>query len=242
MIEIDKFSLRLKGRQVLGNISLSVGEGEALGIAGSMGSGKTSLLYSIKGIIPSLVKGELSGTLKVNGKNGNSLRSDVGIVLQNPNDQIFSRTVMDEVQFGLRNTGFKGNELSEKAEGALDFVGLAHRKDEDPFLLSQGQRQKLAIASILAMDPKVLLLDEPTSSLDHRTSLEVYKALSELRDNGKTIAVVEHNTDLLEPFADRFLLLDGGAQKAFGGKEAFHAEGIENTGVKIPWNLREKRA
>lgn len=239
MIEANGFSLKLKGRQVLRDISMRVGKGEALGIAGSMGSGKTSFLYSVKGIIPSLVKGEISGALTVNGMNGNSLRKEVGIVLQNPNDQIFSRTVLEEAQFGLRNMGFRGKELAERAEASLDFVGLLGRGDDDPFELSQGQRQKLAIASVLAMEPEVLLLDEPTSSLDHRTALEVYKALSELRDGGKTVVVVEHDTDLLEPFADRFLLLDNGVQKAFGGKEAFLSKGIEKTGVKIPWNLRE---
>jgi energy-coupling factor transporter ATP-binding protein EcfA2 len=242
VIEADGFSLKLKERSVLEGISFSIGSGEALGIAGSMGSGKTSLLYSIKGIIPSLVGGKIGGKLRVNGKNGGSLRRDVGIVLQNPNDQIFSRTLQEEVEFGLRNGGMKGEKLKEKSGEALDFVGLLHRKDDDPFNLSQGQRQKLAIASVLAMEPEVILLDEPTASLDHYTSLEVYKALSELREAGKTIVVVDHDTDFLEPFADRFLLLDGGKQKAFGGKEAFLGGGIGKTGVKIPWKLRQAKA
>lgn len=242
MIRIENLSLTLGKREVLKGISFSLGRGEALGICGSMGSGKSSLLYSIKGIIPSLMRGKLSGKLLVNGQNGKGMRKGVGIVFQNPNDQIFSNTLYEEVEFGLKNFGFKGEELRSRTESALAQVGLLERKGDNPFELSQGQRQKLAIASVLAMEPEVILLDEPASNLDHRGSLEIYKMLSLLRDKGKTIVVVEHDTDLLHGFADKFLVLDEGRQVAFGGEEVFSHPDTAKAGVKIPWKRREKQA
>lgn len=240
MISADNFSLSIKGRQVLRGLEFAIGKGEALGIAGSMGSGKSSLLYCMKGIIPSLKRGEISGNLHIvgNGGNGSSLRKNVGIVFQDPNDQIFSKTVYDEVSFGLRNRGLSGALLEGRAEDALNLVGLWGRREEDPFELSQGQRQKLAIASVLAMEPEVLLLDEPTASLDHRTTREVYKTLDELRESGKTIVIVEHDTDSLVSFADKFLILDSGLQKAFGGEEVFSLPEVEQAGVKSPWGRK----
>ncbi len=241
MIIADSLSLKIKERQILRNLSFGIGKGEALGISGSMGSGKTSLLYCIKSIIPALKKGKVSGSLKVNGgPNDKNLRKDVGIVFQDPNDQIFSRTVYDEVQFGLRNYGHSGAILEEKVENALNRVRLWNRKDDDPFELSHGQKQKLALASVLAMEPEILLLDEPTASLDYRTSVEVYQTLGELRESGKTIVVVDHNTDLLLSLADKFLILDGGMQVAFGEEEVFSKAEVKKAGVKIPWSLKGK--
>ena len=242
MIIADSFSLKIKERQVLKNLAFSIGKGEALGISGSMGSGKTSLLYCMKNIIPLLKKGDVSGRLSVNrSTNGKGLRKDVGIVFQDPNDQIFSRTVYDEVQFGLKNYGYKGALLEEKVENALTRGGLWNRKNDDPFELSHGQNQKLALASVLAMGPEILLLDEPTASLDYRTSLEVYGALGALRESGTTIVVVDHNTDLLLSLADKFLILDGGRQVAFGDEEVFLKPEVKGAGVKIPWSLTKEK-
>ncbi|MBD3389825.1 ATP-binding cassette domain-containing protein [Candidatus Micrarchaeota archaeon] len=241
MIEVGNFSLRIKERQILDRIDFAIGKGEALGVSGSMGSGKTSLLYCLKGIIPKMKKGELSGGIKIAGKGSDGLRKDVGIVFQDPNDQIFSKTVYDEVCFGLRNHGHSGAVLEEKAEEALNMMGLWNRRNEDPFVLSHGQRQKLAIASVLAMEPEVLLLDEPTASLDHHTTVEVYRKLDELREEGNTIVVVEHDTDMLVSFADKFLIIDHGMQKAFGDEEIFHNPEVEQAGVKIPWGLKEEK-
>lgn len=241
MISLEGFSLSFRERQVLRNLDFAIGKGEALGVSGSMGSGKTSLLYCMKGIIPHLKKGKVSGKLQVNGMEKNKLRKDVGIVFQDPNDQIFSKTVYDEVRFGLKNHGFRSPVLEEKVEGALNQVGLWNRREDDPFELSHGQRQKLAIASVLAMEPDIILLDEPTASLDHRTTLEVYKTLGELREAGKTIVVVEHDTDSLVSFADKFLILDHGLQKAFGDEDVFSLPEVHESGVKIPWGLKGKQ-
>jgi energy-coupling factor transporter ATP-binding protein EcfA2 len=242
MIEVQNLSLSLGKREVLKGISFSLEKGSALGICGSMGSGKSSLLYSIKGIIPSLMPGKISGKIIVGGQNGSGMRRNVGIVFQNPNDQIFSNTLYEEVEFGLKNFGFKGEDLRARTENALQQVGLLARKDENPFELSQGQRQKLTIASVLAIEPEVILLDEPASNLDHRTSLEVYRMLSSLKERGKTILVVEHDTDLLHGFADKFLVLDEGKQVAFGGEEVFSHPHTAKAGVKIPWKQKAKQA
>ena len=124
MIEVQNLSLSLGKREVLKGISFSLEKGSALGICGSMGSGKSSLLYSIKGIIPSLMPGKISGKILVGGQNGSGMRRNVGIVFQNPNDQIFSNTLYDEVEFGLKNFGFRGEDLRVRTESALAQVGL----------------------------------------------------------------------------------------------------------------------
>ena len=243
MISVDSFSLKIGKRQVLQDISFNLPKGEVLGISGSMGSGKTSLLYCLKAIIPVLKKGDVSGDIFLNGVSvgKKELRKDIGIVFQDPNDQIFSRTVYDEVCFGLKNYSYSGATLNQKIQTALTDMGLWERRDDDPFELSQGQKQKLALASVLAMDPQILLLDEPTASLDYRTALEVYSILGDLQKSGKTIVIVDHNTDLLSSIANRFLILDNGFQVAFGTQDIFLKPEVKNAGVKIPWRLSEKR-
>ncbi len=233
-LDVQGLSLSIKGRKVLDGVSFSVPAGGSLGIVGTMGSGKTSLLHCIKGIIPSIVKGEMQGSVLLGGAARKPMDMGIGIVFQNPNDQIFCPTLREEVEFGLRNQRWNG-QLEERAAEALWKVGLHKRAEEDPFDLSHGQRQKLAIASVLAMDPGVILLDEPTSSLDHRTSLEIYSILSGLTREGKTVVVVEHDTDLLLGLGKQFLVLDSGRVVAQGDESIFLRGEVADCGVKIPW-------
>lgn len=235
MLEVDSLSVSIKGRKVLQGVSFSLGRGECLGIAGTMGSGKTTLLYSIKGIIPELKSGRVQGSIKLFGEPWKPMDRRIGIVFQNPNDQIFCSTLAEEVGFGLRNLGIRGRELEAKVEDALRRVGLEERASDDPFDLSQGQRQKLAIASVLAMGPELVMLDEPTSSLDHRASVEIYDILRGLAREGRGIIVVEHDTDYLATLGGKYLVLNEGKVIAYGGKEIFKREDVKKSGVKVPW-------
>jgi len=235
MLDVSALSVSIRGRKVLQDISFSLKKGESLGIAGTMGSGKTTLLYSIKGIIPGLKSGKVEGSIKFSGEPRKAMDKRIGIVFQNPNDQVFCSTVAEEVGFGLKNLGIKGRELEAKVEDALMRVGLETRAKDDPFELSQGQRQKLAIASVLAMGPELIMLDEPTSSLDHRASIEIYDILRGLVGEGKGVIVVEHDTDYLVGLKGKYLILNEGKSIAYGGKEIFSREDVKASGVKIPW-------
>ncbi|NYZ61021.1 ABC transporter ATP-binding protein [Candidatus Micrarchaeota archaeon] len=235
MLDVEKLSVSIKGRRILQDVSFSLKKGESLGIAGTMGSGKTTLLYSIKGIIPGLKSGKVDGRIIFSGAPRKAMDKRIGIVFQNPNDQVFCNTVAEEVGFGLKNLGIKGHALEASVQDALRRVGLEGRAKDDPFELSQGQRQKLAIASVLAMGPELIMLDEPTSSLDHRASVEIYDILRGLVKEGKSVIVVEHDTDYLVGLGGKFLVLDEGRQVAQGGKEIFGLKEVKGCGVKIPW-------
>ncbi|HNT61188.1 MAG TPA: ATP-binding cassette domain-containing protein, partial [Candidatus Bilamarchaeaceae archaeon] len=124
--------------------------------------------------------------------------------------------------------------LDGRARMALKRVGLEKRANDDPFELSQGQRQKLAIASVLAMGPDLILLDEPTSSLDHRAGLEIYDILRGLSLEGKSLMVVEHNTDYLARLGSKYLVLNDGRQIAYGGSEVFKNREVSECGVRVP--------
>lgn len=235
MLEVDGLSVSIKGKKILSGVSFSLGKGEALGVLGSMGSGKTTLLYAIKGIIPGLKSGKVGGTIRFSGEPRKPMDRRIGIVFQNPNDQVFCNTLAEEVGFGLKNLGIRGRELDARVEGALRRVGLEDRAKDDPFELSQGQRQKLAIASVLAMEPELIMLDEPTSSLDHRASVEIYDILRGLAREGRGIIVVEHDTDYLVGLGGKYLVLNQGKPVAYGGPEIFRRKEVGESGVKMPW-------
>ncbi|MCD4739823.1 energy-coupling factor ABC transporter ATP-binding protein [archaeon] len=199
----------------LEDVSLDFSKGEFIGLIGGTGHGKTTLLLCLNGLIPHFVKGTFSGSVLVDGVNTrgssvSSLAPKVGLVFQNPDDQIFSLEVRDEVGFGPRNLGFSDKEVSEKVEEALSLVGITHLADSDTSNLSAGQKQLVCIASVLAMEPAVLVLDEPTAELDFKSSEKVYHVLNSLRDQGTTVIVVEHKMNFLSEYADRIIVLNNG--------------------------------
>jgi energy-coupling factor transport system ATP-binding protein len=226
-------------REVLKGISFDVEDGEFLGITGPTGCGKTTLAYTLNGLIPHAIKGKFSGTVEVSGldtrKHGIAEMSrKIGFVFQDPDWQIFSLSVKDEVEFGLRNLGMDDRE--GRIRRALSEVGLSGYAESLPHKLSHGQKQKLCIASVLAMEPDVIVLDEPTSQLDHRSTMNVYGMLQKLNDKGKTIIVIEHNTDLLSMHADKVLVMDDGKVALSGkAKDVFCKKKLlSKLGVKIP--------
>ena len=243
-IVIKNVSFSYPGKDVLKNIDMNIEDGNFVGITGSTGSGKTTLAYCLNGLIPHALRGKFSGKVEVCGldtskEKVSKLSRKVGFVFQDPDWQIFSLTVNDEVAFGLKNIGAK--DIESKVRNALKMVGLESMGDMMPQNLSHGQKQKLCIASVLAMDPDIIVMDEPTSQLDYRSTMNIYSILKKLNESGKTIIVVEHNTDLLSEYTKSvFILGNGGIVKKGSPKKVLSDKKLmEKLGIKIPWVYRK---
>lgn len=230
-------------KKVLDGISLDIQAGEFVGIVGGTGAGKSTLLYCMNGVIPHLVHGKMAGEVRVGGKNTgkhgpSSFAGRVGILFQDPDSQLFALTVREEVEFGLKNLGFKEKEREERIRKALKETGLEGLEDENPRELSVGQRQKVALASVLAMEPEILLLDEPVSSLDWRSGHEIYELLRKMNKSGKTIIVVEHNTEWLAEYAKRLVGIGNGSIVVDGKPDEVLSDGkAKEMGLKIPCSV-----
>jgi len=246
-IEMDGVSFSYHSRPetpVLNDLVLSVKKGEFVGVVGCTGAGKSTLLYCMNGIIPSLIPGRLGGSIRVNGedirgKQPSHFAGKVGLLFQDPDSQLFAPTVREEVGFGLGNIGVPEKEGRERIRESLRFVGLDGLEAADPRELSFGQRQKVALASVLAMEPDILLLDEPVSALDWKSANDIYEVLESMNLEGKTIIAVEHNTELLAEYAERVLLLKNGkiAMDA-DPEEAFSNDFAEDAGLKVPCSVK----
>lgn len=217
-------------------INLTITQGEFIGIAGRNGSGKTTLARLLNGLIL-----PTDGTVLVNGMDTKDyqykrdIRRLVGMVFQNPDNQIINPIVEEEVAFGLENLGFSSTELSQRIEWALKAVDLTEFRYHAPHLLSGGQKQRLAIAAALAMHPSYLVLDEPTSMLDPQGRHELIKNLQELNCKYPiTIIMVSHSMEELA-VADRLIVLHHGRIHLDGPPwEVFASEEIELIGLSPP--------
>jgi energy-coupling factor transporter ATP-binding protein EcfA2 len=216
MISLRKVSVRYGARPVLQDIDLEIRQGEIVLITGPSGCGKSTLAYALSGLIPHAIPAQLAGQVEINGleTKSHSLREIVqqaGIVLQNPASQLFHLRVEDEVAFGPRNLGLDEGEVQRRTNWALKATSLEQFRDCKPSELSGGQKQCVAIASILAMRPGVLILDEPTASLDVPSTHRVLETLKTLReDHNVTIVIVEHRLADVARLADRLVLMENG--------------------------------
>uniref|UniRef100_A0A7J3X8B4 ABC transporter ATP-binding protein n=1 Tax=Thermofilum pendens TaxID=2269 RepID=A0A7J3X8B4_THEPE len=209
-----KVAYPLAERHVLNGVSFEVGRGELALVLGPTGSGKTTLLLTLAGVIPSLIPARVEGLVEVAGRYPTeeglaSLAGTVGIVFQDPESQYIMPTVLEEVYFPGENLAFPRDEVARRAVNALELVGLSGYRDHRVETLSTGLKQRLAIASVLALDPEVLLLDEPTAHIDMRSAREIYELLSVLKRSGKTVIVVEHRVELAEDIADKVIHIRG---------------------------------
>ncbi len=199
--------------QALKNVSLRVEDGEFLGIIGHTGCGKSTLIQQLAG----LIKPD-AGSVLVDGKDINAqgydrktLRRTVGVVFQYPEYQLFEETVGKDVAFGPTKAGMSEEEVKRNVETALRLVGLTEELAEaSPFELSGGQKRKVAIAGVLAMDPKVLILDEPIAGLDPLARESFMQLIKGLNESGVTIIMISHNMDGLCDYASRVIAMDGG--------------------------------
>ncbi len=227
-------------KPALENISLNVREGEFLIITGPSGSGKSTLIRTFNGLIPHFYKGRFEGRVLVFGVDTRrvsvaELSKKVGMVFQDPENQILTLSVEREVAFGLENLGVDPKEIKYRVDEALRNLRINHLRYRVPFELSIGEQQKVVVASVLAMKPKILVFDEPTAHMDPLSALVFVEILGELNSRGYTIIVVEHRLDLLVKYANRIVVLkDGRIVKAGDPLEVLSDENIENFGINTP--------
>lgn len=227
---------------VLRDIDLEISAGEFVSIMGATGVGKTTLCLAMNGIVPQSTGGTIRGNVVVDGLNTkrhavSDLAQRVGVVFQEPETQLFNVSVEAEVAFGLESLGVPNVEIAERLTWALSVVGMSEFRERSPFRLSGGQKQRVAIASILAMSPKILVLDEPTASLDPLGKTEVFSIVRELRQQrGMTIVMVEHESERIAEFSDRVIVLgDGKVQIASNPADVFARVGeMRALGLSIP--------
>ncbi len=241
------FRYRSRPEPALRDISFTVGQGELLLIAGASGCGKTTLIRCINGLVPRSYKGDLEGQIALAGEatEGRSLAQisqRVGTVLQDPERQILGTKVYAEVAFGLENLGLPRTEIWERVNGALERLGISHLRDRETFSLSGGEKQKAALAGVLAMQPSLLLLDEPLASLDPASGREALALFRRLADEGIAICLVEHRVeDALEIEPDRVLYMVEGQIAYLGSPSGLMAE-VDYRQVKLPAPVVMERA
>lgn len=226
MIRFRKFSYWYPGTEepALRRIDLDIAEGEFLGIVGANGAGKSTLCYALSGFVPHFHNGETKGEVLFDGRPMNELSlgelaGQVGLVFQNPFNQISGArfTVREEIAFGLENLGLSPAQMGERIQEAMQLVNIEELAERSPFSVSGGQQQRIAIAAILAMQPRVLVLDEPTSQLDPESTHDVFATLNRLVEKRKvTVILAEHKLEWLASFCNRVVALGGGAIRAQG--------------------------
>ena len=196
--------------EVLRGVNLQVRHGEFVALLGQNGAGKTTLAKHLNGLHQ-----PTSGQVYVGGKLASdqplsTLARSVGYCYQNPDHQIFSSTVAKEVAFGPSNLGYSSAEVDSLVTDALELVGISSLRESHPFTLGRGQRQLVAVASILAMDPKLLVIDEPTTGMDRLGGMRAMSLLAQWAADGRTILVITHDMDLVSEFIDRSVVMAGG--------------------------------
>ena len=226
----------------LDGLDFSVEKGEFIGIIGENGAGKSTLSQVIMGLVPQFYKGAYGGMVTVDGIEAGKtpvaqLCGHVGLVFQNPFNQLSGAkdNVYEEVAFGMQNLGVPAEEMKKRVEEALKLLDIWQYRDRNPFDLSGGQMQRVAIASVLVMRPDVMILDEPTSQLDPEGSDEVFRAVETLTGSGITILMIEQKIEKLAAYCDRILLLHKGKQIAFDTpQKVFSMPDLNDYGIQAP--------
>lgn len=242
VVENLKYRYPLTEDLALKDISFQIDEGEFIGVIGQNGAGKSTLCQALVGLVPHFYKGAYGGkvlvdNIEVSKSDVNTLSTKVGIVFQNPFTQVTGSklTVYEEIAFGLENFGLPQNEMRNRIDYSLELLDIYKFKDRNPFDLSGGQMQRMAIASIIAMKPEVIVLDEPTSQLDPQGSEEVFKAVQNLCSERITVIMVEHKIEKIAKYSDRVMLLNKGQLIDFDvPAKIFSRDDLEGCGVKAP--------
>ena len=216
----------LEDREILKNINLDIKKGEFWAVIGKNGSGKTTLCNVLRRFVPDFYKGELKGRITLEGKelkdySAKEIVQKVGFVFQNPFTQIsgVKETVFEEIAFGLENLALDAEYIRKRVEETLKLLHIEELRDKNPYELSGGQGQKVALASIIAMDPEIMVIDEPTSQLDPKGTEEIFEIIDILKKEGKTIILVEHKLELIAEYAEKVMVLDEGEMILSGNTE-----------------------
>jgi len=211
------------GRRALADVNLTIARGEFIALAGPNGSGKTTLAKHLNGLLAPTAGRVVLGDVDVATLPLEAVAERIGFVFQDPDHQLFAASAVDEVAFGPTNLGLPPAEVAARVDEALAAVGLVER-DADPFLLDKGARQRLAIATVLAMRPDALVLDEPTTGLDYREQMRVLELLRAQHRAGRTIVVITHTPWVIAEYAERVLLLAHGRLRYDGPVRGFFAD------------------
>ena len=252
MLELRNVAYRYAGyaRTVLQDVDLALADGEIVGVVGANEAGKSTLCLVASGLAPGSIRGELTGDVLIDGTSmtGRPLHefsTRVGIGFQNSATQLSGVTgsVFEEVALGPMNLGLRRRETVERAKSALATLGIQHLAEREPRRLSGGQGQLVVIASLLAMRPGHLVLDEPTAQLDPEGSRLVAEALRELARTGTALLIAEHKTDLLDELCSRILVIDDGRIVLDGPtRDVFEDPGLADRGVDPPARVRLAQA
>lgn len=217
--EIRNYSFKyaMGEEPALHDINLSMDKGGVYAIIGPNGGGKTTLCKALRGFIPYLEKGDISGKILFEGKDilqwdKDELTKKIGFVFQNPFLQVsgIKDTVFEEIAFGLENLGVNPDLIKEKVRETIELLEIEELQDRNPYQLSGGQAQKVALASVVAMDQEIIIFDEPTTQLDPNATEEVFDIINTLKNQGKTIILVEHKMELVAEHADYIFILNNG--------------------------------
>lgn len=252
MLTLDRVAYRYPGyaRLVLQDIDLSLAEGEIVGLVGPNEAGKSTLCLVASGLAPASIGGKLEGTLTIDGEQmaglpTYALAARVALGFQNPNTQRsgIASTVFEEVAVGPMNLGLDVSETVERTNAALEFLDLENLRDRSPARLSGGQAQLVAIASLLAMRPRYVILDEPTAQLDPSGTRLVGEALRTLASRGTSMLIAEHKTDLLDGLCTRIVVINDGRIVMDGHASAVLEDPtLQGIGVAAPSRVRLARA
>ena len=237
MIVVEGISFTYPGNvQALRNVSLTVKDGEFVAVMGQNGAGKTTLVKHFNGLLkPS------SGSVRIDGVDTTkttiaSLSRNVGFVFQNPDHQLFSETVEQEIGFALKNFGLDEETVQKQITWALNLLSLTQYRETSPFMLSGGERKRVALASVLAWDPKILILDEPTIGQDHEQKEILRQFIVQLQTQGKTIVIVTHDVEFVAECNPRVVLMKEGRIVADGeGKEILtNLDALAQSSIVLP--------
>jgi energy-coupling factor transporter ATP-binding protein EcfA2 len=252
MLELRGVSYRYPGfaKEVLVGADLAIGDGEIVGLVGPNEAGKSTLCLVASGLAPASIGGKLTGTLMIDGepmtnRKTHELAERVVICFQNPNTQRsgIAATVFEEVALGPMNLGLPVAEVVERTRDAIALLRLEPLIERHPTRLSGGQAQLVAIASLLAMRPGHVILDEPTAQLDPAGTRMVGDALRQMAARGTSLLIAEHKTDLLDGLCSRIVVIDGGAIVSDGPADEILADPrLEELGVEPPSRVRLARA
>lgn len=214
------------GTQALKNINIEIEKGEKVAIIGPNGAGKSTLFSHFNGLTE-----PTSGCVKIEGKPISfekdellKVRQKVGIVFQDPNDQLFAPTVKEDIAFGPMNLGLSYDEVEKRVEDALKMVGMENYEDKTPHHLSGGQQKRIAIAGIIAMKPELMILDEPTAGLDPDGVEKVLNILNQLNEEGMTLIISSHDIDMISKYADKIFVLYNGEIIESGNKNKIFSD------------------
>jgi energy-coupling factor transporter ATP-binding protein EcfA2 len=243
LVTVDNLSFRYLDaeRRALDSVSLDINEGEIVVLAGQSGCGKSTLLRCMNGLIPHMYPGEYAGSITIDGEQVDktpmrALAQKVGLLFQNPENQIFMFSVERDIAFGLENLGVPRPEMRRRVDEVMGLLGIAPLAQRAPHELSDGQKQRVALAGVLAMRPKLIILDEPTSLLDPQTASELVDLVRSLnKDAGLTFVIVEHRLELLAPVADKIIVMDGGRKVLEGAASEVLADPRSaGYGISVP--------